>query len=80
MDEQERFGELRSLVNGEPSEEAWDAICAILEDEDDDRVREELSPYLEHHLADWPDEIRVVPAPWYFAILAGEQCVPARLC
>jgi Ran GTPase-activating protein (RanGAP) involved in mRNA processing and transport len=80
MDAQERFGELRSLANGAPSEEAWASICALLDQEgDDDRLIEEVLPYLEHHLSDWPEGAREIPKEWMRVMLKGEPCTRARL-
>ncbi len=77
MDELDIFGEIRSIVNGAPDEDAWKVLCSLLELEDDDCVREELVPYIEHHLEDWPDELRVAPESWGRVAAAGRDC--ARL-
>lgn len=72
------FGWLRWLVAAPPSFSQWRRLCLALEDWPDDVFDAQLHPYLEGHLAHWPDDLRFAPARWLATILDGRP-VPAAL-
>lgn len=55
-----RFGHLRSLLHGEPSEQAWTQICGVLGKLGPERA--DVLPYLEQALKRWPASTRTLPA------------------
>ena len=58
------FGELRSALHGEPSEEGWARLCAAADAWDDDRFADEALGYVLEELEDWPDAFREAPPEW----------------
>ncbi len=59
------FGDVRSTLDGPPSPERWDALCALLADVPDSQsFSERLAPYLRERLTPWPDAMRRAPVGW----------------
>jgi hypothetical protein len=59
------FGELRSLLQQEPSAQVWEQLCALVGGARWDKAAEQWLPYAEDHLARrWPDRLRTWPAAW----------------
>ena len=66
MDVQEKFGEIRSLLQQPPSEQVWRGLCALVDASwGDDQFEELLFPYILEHLRRWPDALRVMPPGWW---------------
>lgn len=59
------FGALRSLLQQSPGEALWQrVIMAVDELVEQERFEDELLPYMQAHLAAWPDELRTTPKRW----------------
>jgi hypothetical protein len=54
-----RFGELRSLLQHTPDEQAWAALCALIQAAPAQLASDALIPYALDHLRRWPDALRV---------------------
>ncbi|MEL6182058.1 MAG: hypothetical protein AAFS10_24065, partial [Myxococcota bacterium] len=69
-----RLDTLRSLVHEPPSPEAWDAICALLDDASNSALNAgvELAYALEHQRG-WPARVKVPPAKWVARWLGGQS-------
>lgn len=77
----EPFGEARSALSQPPSVEAWRALLGALEHARGPVVEEQLIPYCQLRLRDWPEHLRVAPARWTSRVLIEGHDLPAlRLC
>ena len=56
-----RFGHVRSLLHGAPSERAWLELCRVLARMDPQQLPELLEGYVLPQLRSWPDALRVCP-------------------
>ena len=57
------FGELRSLLQQDPSAHVWARLCGLLRRwPDTPRLREQVIPYAQERLAGWSDALRVLLA------------------
>ncbi len=65
----EVFGEVRSLVQESPSEEAWGRLCALL----DGRADEGTLGYVRDHIERWPDRLRALPEGWLARAVRRER-------
>ncbi len=66
----EKFGELRSLLQQTPSEEAWARLCALLEAwKLDEHFHEVVLPYAATGLERWPEDLKIGPASWVKPLL-----------
>ena len=66
------FGDLRSLVQQEPTDQVWAKVCAMVQrwpDEGDKRQR--VLPYLQGVVRQWPASIRVAQRGWFDRLLLG---------
>ena len=69
------FGDVRALVHGPPSAQAWRELTERLVAWPDARERDEqLLPYVRAHVHSWPDALRVAPWPWLAAIIERQRC------
>jgi len=76
-----RFGELRSLLHGEPSQIAWEEICELVDGWDSAaELREVVLPYALRAMVGWPDELRAPPPHAREAIIAGNPTPSVALC
>ena len=73
------FGDLRSALQGTPSDETWAAVCAVLGELTKKKMTEEIRTYLEDTLAhSWPDDVlRFAPREW-FLLASGNMKTPKR--
>lgn len=76
MNRNEVFGELRGLLF-RPSKENWDGLCALIATLPVEQQRQEVIPYLQHHLLRWPAEICMAPWSWVEPLFRGEPAPPA---
>lgn len=61
----QKFGELRSLLQQTPSEESWEQLGVLLGNwKLDDHFREVVLPYARELLAGWPEELKIAPPAW----------------
>jgi hypothetical protein len=73
------FGDLRSALQGTPSDETWAAVCAVLGDLTKKKMTEEIRTYLEDTLThSWPDDVlRFAPRDWVL-LPSGNLKTPKR--
>lgn len=72
-DQQERFGELRSLLMGKQSTHYWNKICRLLDQwDEDDYFLDVVLPYAVDYLKQWPHDVRLAPQRWVKCAIAGE--------
>ena len=71
--QQERFGELRSLLMGKQSSYQWNKICRLLDQwDEDDYFLNVVLPYAVDYLKGWPHDIRLAPQRWVKCAIGGE--------
>ena len=76
----DRVGELRSVLQGAPSDGTWQALVDHLQQwPRDEATSRELIPYLERHLISWPDALRIAPNAWILDLFEGREAAPLRL-
>lgn len=76
----QRFGDLRSLLQLPPSDEVWAALCQQLDLWPAEPLEALAIPYALEHLARWPAALRCeAPWAWANALLAGQPC-PQLTC
>ena len=68
-----RFGDIRSILQGPPTEEGWQQLCALVGSWEDEAIAEVLLPYAQEHLRRWPDALRVAPKRWVGRARAGQK-------
>jgi hypothetical protein len=78
MSAQSSFGELRSLLHREPSIDAWQRTCALLENWSGPDLEDVGLPYAVAHTARWPAHLCRMPRLWLDRALAGAP--EPRLC
>lgn len=68
------FGEVRSILQRSGNRRrVFETLCAWVDRvEDLEQLQQELLPYIEGYLVEWPDEDRVVPARWVERMAQGE--------
>ena len=79
---QQRFGELRALLQAPPGRLSWGMICDLLarwEDADDAGLDQALG-YAARQLDRWPDRLRVVPLRWLHRSARGRPPRALTLC
>jgi hypothetical protein len=79
----QRFGELRSLLQHAPDQARWRALCALLgalERDHAGRAQQEALPYAEGVTRSWPAALRVAPLGWVRAAIAGRAPAALALC
>mgnify|MGYP000719444452 CR=1 FL=1 len=76
----ERMEALRGIMGQSPSKEAWQALCALLDDWPEKSHLDMGLEYAEAHLEHWPDLLRMLPERWITA--SGHLCrnVRAQIC
>jgi hypothetical protein len=73
----DRFGELRSLLQRAPDPQTWGELCALLDEWPEDASLTEIAlPYCEAHMRGWQDAWRVAPKRWITRLVEGEP-IPA---
>ncbi len=76
----QRFGDLRSLLQLPPSDEVWAALCQQLDLWPAEPLESLAIPYALEHLARWPAALRCdAPPRWVDALLRGQPC-PQLVC
>jgi len=75
----ETFAEIRSIVHGAPSKDAFDGLTALLDKLGDEGV-ERLDPKYLDPVRKWPMEQRVFPWAWVERAVGGEPVAFADLC
>jgi hypothetical protein len=65
------FGDLRSLLNREPSVQAWQLTCALLENMSGAELEDVALPYAAAHTTRWPAHLCRAPRLWLERALAG---------
>lgn len=73
-----RFGELRAALQEAPSAAGWEAICELVTAWHG-AAFEDVRPYVEDHLASWPDALRVAPPQWQRQLRRGQRVPQLRL-
>ena len=76
------FGDIRSILHGEPGEEAWWSLCwAIREYDGEVLMAEVVLPYCLGVLQSWPGEVaRAAPGDWKRALLRNQGPPALTLC
>ena len=76
------FGDIRSLLHGEPDQQAWETLCQALEQyRGEEPLEEVVLPYCARALKGWPEHIeRQAPLHWVEAMLLGEEVAMLSLC
>lgn len=67
------FGEVRSLVMGEPSKAAFIKLAMLVDKVSEQELEEAWLPYLLDHLSRWPDVMRILVKPWFDDAVAGKD-------
>lgn len=67
------FGEVRSLVMGEPSKAAFIKLAMLMDKVSEQELTEAWLPYLRTHLSRWPDVMRILVKPWFDGAIAGKD-------
>jgi hypothetical protein len=68
----DRFGELRSLLQRAPDPQTWGELCALLDAWPEDASLTEIAlPYCEAHMRGWQDAWRVAPKRWITRLISG---------
>lgn len=67
------FGEVRSLVMGEPSKAAFIKLAMLIDKISEQELTEAWLPYLRDHLSRWPDVMRILVKPWFDDAIAGKD-------
>ncbi len=81
MAAEDRFAELRSILQEAPSARTWRALCAQLEHWDRAPLQELALPYALGHVQRWPEHLlRDVPERWLAQILRDEPQPGLVLC
>jgi hypothetical protein len=71
------FGELRSLLQQEPSAQVWEQLCALVFPAKWEKASEQWLPYAEDILdRGWPDHLRELPKGW----IGRKHIAAAALC
>ena len=74
MDQDDKLGDIRALIEGEPSLDSWRQLCAALEQwEDEDELEDEILPLVDELLSGWDDALRSAPSYWIDPLLEGEH-------
>lgn len=73
------FGEVRSLVMGEPSKAAFIKLAMLVDKVSEQELKEAWLPYLLDHLSRWPDVMRILVKPWFDGAIAGKDHVRHEL-
>ena len=79
----QRFGELRSLLQHPPDQARWRALCALLDALERDhtaRAQQEAIPHAASATRTWPVALRVAPPAWVRAAMAGRAPAALALC
>ena len=72
MSEDERFGELRSLMHALHGQDRWEATCAMLQDWPRDHLHDTVLPYLRGLFERDEATSRVAPDGWWAWGASGE--------
>ena len=72
------FGELRSLMHQRPCADSWSALCDLIEAWPAPDMEARARPYIDAHITQWPDQLRVAPEHWLRAIERGDHPVGMR--
>jgi hypothetical protein len=72
-DEETRFGDVRSALQGAPGEAAWCQLTHALSGVGAEQLEREIGVYVEAGLKSWPDGARVAPEAWVDELLAGTE-------
>ena len=67
------FGEVRSLLNCEPSRERWERLCELLDAFAPEELDAMIFPYIDGHLRLWPHELCKAPKEWVWRALQDEH-------
>jgi hypothetical protein len=79
----QRFGDLRSLLQREPDAVGWGSLCLLLdamEREDAGRTSAQALPYAAQATRSWPAALRVTPRAWLARAEAGDAPAALALC
>ena len=71
MSASDAFGDLRSLLNREPSIQAWQLTCALLENMSGGELEDVALPYAAAHTTRWPAHLCRAPKLWLERALGG---------
>jgi hypothetical protein len=71
MSASDTFGELRSLLNREPSVQAWQLTCALLENMSGAELEDVALPYAAAHTTRWPAHLCRAPKLWLERAMGG---------
>ncbi|MEO1269567.1 MAG: hypothetical protein AAFX99_15890, partial [Myxococcota bacterium] len=77
-----RLEQLRELVYDGPTPHAWTRICEQLHAWPDDPSLDMAIDYADHHMADWPDTLKLgagTAYSWLLSVLDGRREPRARL-
>lgn len=67
----QRFGELRSLLQQTPDEASWAELCAHLAAWTfDEHFHEAVLPYVREELERWPEHLKIAPRSWAKPLLS----------
>jgi len=67
------FGDIRSVLHGAASAQAWEEVVALLELLETPQLEQEILPYVHRAIKGWDDRLLVPPALWLDRVLAGAR-------
>lgn len=77
---EDRFGELRSLLQSPPDEESWEQLCTTLDAWPDmEQLEQEVIPYVLSYTEKWPSELCELPERWIWRAKEGLQAPMLKL-
>ncbi|MEM1347742.1 MAG: hypothetical protein AAGI01_04235, partial [Myxococcota bacterium] len=69
----DRFGDVRSLLQQAPSPQHWRALCQAVAEWDGPEFEERVLPYILDGLASWPLRLRRAPMRWLDGLARGAR-------
>lgn len=67
------FGDIRSILHGAPSAQAWEEIIELLEQLDSPQLEQEILPYVHRAVQSWDDRLLTPPRAWLDRVLGGKR-------
>lgn len=69
-----QFGDVRALVQSQPSQQAWWWLSTLLDRwPDHNERRDVVVPYVQQSIAHWPERIRIAPWSWLGQVIEGQH-------
>lgn len=67
------FGEVRSVLQGQPNKKSWAKLCDLLDGFDPHELDDMILPYVEGASRRWPAALCVTPKRWITRALGGQE-------